>query len=30
MQIDPSPATTKNPPERFTGDVWLDLAGSDS
>ncbi|HET7901994.1 MAG TPA: cupin domain-containing protein [Candidatus Nanopelagicales bacterium] len=24
MHIDPRPATTKNPPERFTGDVWLD------
>ena len=24
MQIDPRPATTKNPPEMFTGDVWLD------
>ena len=24
MQIDDRPATTKNPPERFTGDVWLD------
>jgi quercetin dioxygenase-like cupin family protein len=24
MQIDPRPATTKNPPEQFTGDVWLD------
>ena len=24
MQIDPRPATTKNPPEKFTGDVWLD------
>ncbi len=24
MQIDPRPATTKNPPENFTGDVWLD------
>ena len=24
MQIDTRPPTTKNPPERFTGDVWLD------
>lgn len=24
MQIDPHQPTTKNPPERFTGDVWLD------
>ena len=24
MQIDARPPTTKNPPERFTGDVWLD------
>ena len=24
MQIDPRQPTTKNPPERFTGDVWLD------
>ena len=24
MQIDDRPATTKNPPEQFTGDVWLD------
>ena len=24
MELDPRPSTTKNPPERFTGDVWLD------
>ena len=24
MQLDPRPPTTKNPPEWFTGDVWLD------
>ena len=24
MQIDPRPPTAKNPPENFTGDVWLD------
>jgi quercetin dioxygenase-like cupin family protein len=24
MQIDPRSPTTKNPPEQFTGDVWLD------
>jgi quercetin dioxygenase-like cupin family protein len=24
VQIDPRPPTTKNPPEQFTGDVWLD------
>ncbi|MDH6287213.1 (R)-mandelonitrile lyase [Rhodococcus opacus] len=24
MQIDPHTPTTKNPPEQFTGDVWLD------
>jgi hypothetical protein len=24
MLIDPRPATTKNPPKQFTGDVWLD------
>jgi quercetin dioxygenase-like cupin family protein len=24
MQIDPRNPTAKNPPERFTGDVWLD------
>jgi quercetin dioxygenase-like cupin family protein len=24
MQIDPRTPTTKNPPEQFTGDVWLD------
>lgn len=23
MQVDTRPATTKNPPEQFTGDVWL-------
>ena len=28
MQIDPRPPTTKNPPERFTGDVWLDPIAS--
>lgn len=28
MQIDPRPATSKNPPERFTGDVWLDPLAS--
>lgn len=25
MQILPAPTTTKNPPERFTGDVWVDM-----
>ena len=25
MRILDTPATIKNPPERFTGDVWLDL-----
>ncbi|PXW29125.1 UNVERIFIED_CONTAM: quercetin dioxygenase-like cupin family protein [Williamsia faeni] len=25
MNIDPPTPTTKNPPEQFTGDVWLDL-----
>ncbi|MFH8253070.1 cupin domain-containing protein [Microbacterium sp. B2969] len=25
MEILPKPATVKNPPEQFTGDVWLDL-----
>ncbi|WP_454050097.1 (R)-mandelonitrile lyase [Cellulomonas sp. Marseille-Q8402] len=25
MQIDPNPATAKNPPEQFTGDVWVDM-----
>ncbi|RMI13870.1 (R)-mandelonitrile lyase [Cellulomonas triticagri] len=25
MQIDPTPATVKNPPEQFTGDVWVDM-----
>ncbi len=24
MKVDPRPATVKNPPEQFTGDVWLD------
>jgi quercetin dioxygenase-like cupin family protein len=24
MQVDPRTPTTKNPPEHFTGDVWLD------
>ena len=24
MQKLPKPVTTKNPPEQFTGDVWLD------
>ncbi|MFC3996785.1 cupin domain-containing protein [Nocardiopsis sediminis] len=24
MRIDPRTATAKNPPEQFTGDVWLD------
>jgi quercetin dioxygenase-like cupin family protein len=24
MHVDPRPATVKNPPEQFTGDVWLD------
>ena len=24
MHIDDCPPTTKNPPEQFTGDVWLD------
>lgn len=28
MQIDPTPATIKNPPEQFTGDVWLDPIAS--
>ena len=28
MQIDPRAPTTKNPPERFTGDVWLDPIAS--
>jgi quercetin dioxygenase-like cupin family protein len=28
VELDPRPATVKNPPEQFTGDVWLDpLAG---
>ena len=25
MNIDPRLPTTKNPPEQFTGDVWLDM-----
>ena len=25
MQIQPKPATVKNPPEQFTGDVWFDV-----
>lgn len=25
MQVDPTPATVKNPPEQFTGDVWVDM-----
>ena len=25
MRIIPKPATVKNPPEQFTGDVWVDL-----
>ena len=24
VQVDPRTPTTKNPPEHFTGDVWLD------
>ena len=28
MQIDPRTPTTKNPPEQFTGDVWLDAVAS--
>jgi quercetin dioxygenase-like cupin family protein len=28
MQTDPRPPTTKNPPEQFTGDVWLDPIAS--
>jgi quercetin dioxygenase-like cupin family protein len=28
VQIDPRTATTKNPPEQFTGDVWLDPIAS--
>jgi hypothetical protein len=28
MHIEPKPATVKNPPEQFTGDVWLDLIAS--
>ena len=25
MNIEPAAPTTKNPPEQFAGDVWLDL-----
>ncbi len=28
MQILPKPPTVKNPPEQFTGDVWLDVIAS--
>jgi quercetin dioxygenase-like cupin family protein len=28
MQINPRTSTTKNPPEQFTGDVWLDPIAS--
>ena len=28
MQINPRSPTTKNPPEQFTGDVWLDPIAS--
>lgn len=28
MQLDPRHPTAKNPPERFTGDVWLDMIAS--
>jgi quercetin dioxygenase-like cupin family protein len=28
MRIDPRTPSTKNPPERFTGDVWLDPIAS--
>jgi quercetin dioxygenase-like cupin family protein len=28
VQIDPRTPTSKNPPERFTGDVWLDPIAS--
>jgi quercetin dioxygenase-like cupin family protein len=28
MQVDPRTPTTKNPPEWFTGDVWLDPIAS--
>jgi hypothetical protein len=28
MQIDARTPTTRNPPEQFTGDVWLDLIAS--
>jgi hypothetical protein len=28
MQINPRTPTTKNPPEQFTGDVWLDPVAS--
>jgi quercetin dioxygenase-like cupin family protein len=28
MHVDPRTPTTKNPPEQFTGDVWLDPIAS--
>lgn len=28
MDITPKPPTVKNPPEQFTGDVWLDMIAS--
>ncbi|MDF2745996.1 MAG: Cupin 2 conserved barrel domain protein [Propionibacteriaceae bacterium] len=28
MRIEPKPPTVKNPPEHFTGDVWLDTIAS--
>lgn len=28
MEILPKPATVKNPPEQFTGDVWLDVVAA--
>jgi hypothetical protein len=28
VQIDPRTSTSKNPPEQFTGDVWLDPIAS--
>lgn len=28
MHLDPRRPTVKNPPERFTGDVWLDMIAS--
>lgn len=28
MQIEPKRPTTKNPPEQFSGDVWLDVIAS--